>query len=60
MNPWSSCLRIFYGVLSGVTAFLIIGHFTPLTAATPAPATPKVAGQTKPVAASGELVLYTA
>src|ERR1043166_1912857 len=60
MNTSSSCLRIFYGVVCGVAILLITAHYRPLTAATPAPATPKVAGQTKPVAASGELVLYTA
>jgi len=61
MNGSGYCDRIFYSALSGVAAFLLMAHYTPLTAATPAPATPKATGQTKPAAtASGELNLYTA
>jgi iron(III) transport system substrate-binding protein len=61
MEPSNYCARIFYSVLSGVTALLIMGNYTPLTAASPAPATAKAAGQSKPASvASGELVLYTA
>src|ERR1051326_4486772 len=53
--------RIFHSmVLSGLSALLIVACATLLTAAAPVPTSPKVAGQTKPGAASGELVLYTA
>jgi len=61
MNGSGYCDRIFYSALSGVTAFLLMAHYTPLTAATPAPATPKATAHRKPAAtASGELNLYTA
>jgi hypothetical protein len=53
MEPSNYCARIFYSVLSGVTALLIMGNYTPLTAASPAPATAKAAGQSKPASSFG-------